>query len=96
MAHPVSAPKTNFSVLNRNNITFSPAGAEHFQRALLQTRRAQVTAYNAHGGVVWTKLWKATKLTADSNLIGNIMTRGDIRYGLDAPSIVRVHAEVLP
>ncbi|AHJ95528.1 hypothetical protein [Hymenobacter swuensis] len=89
-------PKINLSVLEPDNITFTPAGAENFQRALLQTRRAQVTAYNASGGVVWSKPWNATKLTAKSRLIGNIMTRADIRYAPDASSIVRLHAEVLP
>lgn len=82
-------------MLDRDHIELIPAGVDNFQNALLQTRRARVTAYNASGGVVWEKPWRASKLTAESNLIGNIMTRADVRHAPDAPSIVRLRAEVI-
>lgn len=82
-------------MLDRDHIELIPAGIENFKRALLQSQRALVTAYNVHGSVVWKKPWRATKLTVDSNLIGNIMTRADIRYAPDASSIVRLRAEVI-
>ena len=80
--------------LTRDNITLNPADPEAFKQQLLVSRHAQVTAYNAHGDVVWSKPWHAKYLKATSNLIGNIMTRNDIRYAPDAPSIVRLHAEL--
>lgn len=82
-------------MLDRDHIELIPAGVENFQRELLRTRRARVTTYSASGTIVWEKPWRANKMTADSDLIRNILTRHDVRHAPDAPSIMRLRAEVI-
>ena len=61
-------------------ITLSPRKAREFKAALLQTRRATIRVTYGDGRVE-EQAWDASRISADSNVIGNLRSRPAFRAG---------------
>lgn len=61
-------------------IALDPAGPDAFKAALLATKEAEIEIVYSDGHVI-TETWKATKLSATSNVVGNLRARPKFRAG---------------
>ena len=76
-------------------ITLTPASPAAFRRSLLSTRRAAIRVVYADGRVE-ERVWNATRLTARSNILGNLRSRKEFRAGAwRRNGIAEVHVAVV-
>ena len=75
-------------------ISFDPHGAVACKQALLIEKVAEISVVYADGRTE-VRHWDASRFSDDSNLIGNIRSRPDLRQGIwQSRGIVKVHVRV--
>lgn len=76
-------------------IELIPENSEYFLQILLKTKKAQIITYYKNG-TTESKIWNATKMTADSNLIHNLRSRPEFRNpNWQNAEIIKVVAKVI-
>lgn len=80
--HPINVPE----------IIWDPAGEDNFKKELLRTRKAKITWEYSSGAPDVTP-WNANKVTASTNLRGNIQSRPQWREK-DSNGLMRVRVEI--
>lgn len=73
-------------------ITLHPPQSAEFKRRLLGSRRAELVIYYDDGRIDH-RPWDASRLSDNSNIIGNLRSRPEFRQGSwQAAGIIKVHA----
>jgi len=76
-------------------IELIPSNSEEFKSLLLLSKQATITIFYNNGNTE-SKIWKATKINKDSNILGNIRSRQEFRNGnWQKENIEKVKLEVI-
>ncbi len=75
-------------------ISLEPSDITVFRSQLLRKKEAVMMVYYASGAIE-EKVWKVSKLTNQSNILGNLRSRPEFRSGAwQAQEIIKVHVKV--
>ena len=88
---PINEPKNYDTILP---IELNPNNNEVFLETLLKTKSATITTFYKNG-TKESKIWNAERMTANSNVIGNLRSRPEFRNGnWQKANIIKVVVEV--